>query len=153
MQNKIYHCGPIACDIDAMPLLNWESGIISTAGSGTTHVISIVGSRPTRPERNPLRPLRVVSSLSRASTRSRSQVWTGSGLPTTERGIRVLGTQFRHNVFVLVHLDRVLDSHQTLLQRIPVGSRCPVGVGTPKKSHTSIVCGRLGILRPCLAIW
>ena len=30
MQNEIYHCGPIACGIDAMPLLNWESGIIST---------------------------------------------------------------------------------------------------------------------------
>ena len=26
-QNEIYHCGPIACGIDAMPLLNWESGI------------------------------------------------------------------------------------------------------------------------------
>ena len=47
---KIYHCGPIACGIDAMPLLNWESGIISTAGRGTAHVISIVGSRPTRPK-------------------------------------------------------------------------------------------------------
>ena len=54
MQNETYHCGPIACGIDAMLLLNWESGVISTAGSGTTHVISIVGSRPTRPKRNPL---------------------------------------------------------------------------------------------------
>ena len=53
-QNEIYHCGPIACGIDAMPLLNWESGIISTAGSGTARVISIVGSWPTRPKRNPL---------------------------------------------------------------------------------------------------
>ena len=50
MQTEIYRCGPIACGIDAMPLLNWESGIISTAGSGTAHVISIV----TRPKRNPL---------------------------------------------------------------------------------------------------
>ena len=56
MQNEIYHCGPIACGIDAMLLLNWESGNISTAGSGTAHVISIVGSRPTRPKRNPLVP-------------------------------------------------------------------------------------------------
>ena len=53
MQNEIYRCGPIACGIDAMPLLNWESGIISTAGSGTAHVISIVGFRPARPKRNP----------------------------------------------------------------------------------------------------
>merc|ERR1712012_732384 len=43
MQNEIYQRGPIACGIDAMPLLNWESGIISTAGSGTDHVISVVG--------------------------------------------------------------------------------------------------------------
>ena len=48
MQNEIYHCGPLSCGNDAMPLLNWESGIISTAGSGTAHVISIVGSQPTR---------------------------------------------------------------------------------------------------------
>ena len=53
MQNEIYHCGPIACGIDAMLLLNWESGTISTAGSDTAHVISIVGSRP---KRNPLVP-------------------------------------------------------------------------------------------------
>ena len=46
MQNEIYHCGPIACGIYAMRLLNWESGIISTAGSGTAHVISIIGLRP-----------------------------------------------------------------------------------------------------------
>ena len=54
MQNEIYHCGAIACGIDAMPLLDWESGIISTPGRGTAHVISIVGSRPTSPKRNPL---------------------------------------------------------------------------------------------------
>ena len=53
MQNEIYLCGPIVCGIDAMLLLTWESGIISTAGSDTAHVISIVGSRPTRPKFNP----------------------------------------------------------------------------------------------------
>ena len=35
-------------------LANWESGIISTAGSGTAHVTSNVSSLPTRPKRNPL---------------------------------------------------------------------------------------------------
>ena len=35
--------GPIACGLDAMPVLNWESGCISTAGSGTDHVVSVVG--------------------------------------------------------------------------------------------------------------
>ena len=43
MQKEIYQRGPIACGIDAMPLLNWESGIISDAGSSVDHVISVVG--------------------------------------------------------------------------------------------------------------
>ena len=52
MQSEIYRCGPIACGIDAIPQLNWESGIIATAGSGTAHLDR--WSRPTRPKRNPL---------------------------------------------------------------------------------------------------
>merc|ERR1719389_1041269 len=43
MKKEIYKRGPIACGIDAMPLLNWESGIISKAGDGVDHVISVVG--------------------------------------------------------------------------------------------------------------
>ena len=43
MQKEIYQRGPIACGIDAMPLLNLESGIISDAGSSVDHVISVVG--------------------------------------------------------------------------------------------------------------
>ena len=43
MQKDIYQRGPIACGIDAMPLLNLESGIISDAGSSVDHVISVVG--------------------------------------------------------------------------------------------------------------
>ena len=43
MQKEIYQRGPIACGIDAMPLLNWESGIISDAGSSVDHVILVVG--------------------------------------------------------------------------------------------------------------
>merc|ERR1712066_738254 len=38
-----YHRGPIACGIDANPLLNYESGIIKTEGEGVDHVISVVG--------------------------------------------------------------------------------------------------------------
>ena len=49
MQNEIYHCGPIACGIDAMRIGNRELFPPLTA-----HVISIVGSRPTRPKFNPL---------------------------------------------------------------------------------------------------
>jgi len=43
MMKEIYNRGPIACGIDAMPLLNFEKGIISDAGSGVDHVISVVG--------------------------------------------------------------------------------------------------------------
>ena len=40
---SVFLCGPIACGIDATPVLNWESGCIYTAGSGIDHVISVVG--------------------------------------------------------------------------------------------------------------
>ncbi len=40
---EIYNRGPISCGIDAMPLLNYESGIIKEQGQGVDHVISVVG--------------------------------------------------------------------------------------------------------------
>jgi len=43
MQKEILARGPIACGIDAGPLLNWESGIIKSSGGGVDHVISVVG--------------------------------------------------------------------------------------------------------------
>merc|ERR1712187_1083474 len=43
MMKEIYSRGPIACGIDANPLLNYESGIIKTEGDGVDHVISVVG--------------------------------------------------------------------------------------------------------------
>jgi len=43
MQKEFYQRGPIACGIDALSFLNWESGIISDAGSSVDHVISVVG--------------------------------------------------------------------------------------------------------------
>merc|ERR1712228_298420 len=43
MQKEILARGPIACGIDAGPLLNWESGIIKNPGEGVDHVISVVG--------------------------------------------------------------------------------------------------------------
>merc|ERR1712173_307560 len=39
----IYSRGPISCGIDAMPLLNYESGIINKKGEGTDHVVSVTG--------------------------------------------------------------------------------------------------------------
>ena len=43
MQKEIYHRGPITCGIDAMPLLNYESGVMKKEGEGVDHVISVVG--------------------------------------------------------------------------------------------------------------
>jgi cathepsin X len=43
LQKEIYHRGPIACGIDAAPLLNYESGVIKTKGDSIDHVISVVG--------------------------------------------------------------------------------------------------------------
>jgi len=43
MMKEIYNRGPIACGIDAMPLLNFETGIAKGSGGGVDHVISVVG--------------------------------------------------------------------------------------------------------------
>lgn len=43
MQKEIFNRGPIACGIDAGPLLNFETGIASGNGGGVDHVISVVG--------------------------------------------------------------------------------------------------------------
>jgi len=43
MMKEILNRGPIACGIDAGPLLNWETGIATGEGEGIDHVISVVG--------------------------------------------------------------------------------------------------------------
>jgi cathepsin X len=43
MQQEIMNRGPISCGIDAMPLLNYESGIYTKRSFSTDHVISVVG--------------------------------------------------------------------------------------------------------------
>jgi len=43
MMKEIYHRGPISCGIDAMPMLNYESGIMKMQGNGADHVVSVVG--------------------------------------------------------------------------------------------------------------
>merc|ERR1739845_179987 len=39
MQKEIYNRGPVACGIDAMPLLNYESGVVVDSGNYVDHVI------------------------------------------------------------------------------------------------------------------
>lgn len=43
MAKEIYKNGPIACGIDAAPILNYTTGISTEKGGGTDHVISVVG--------------------------------------------------------------------------------------------------------------
>jgi len=43
MQAEIAANGPIACGIDAGPILNYTSGIATMEGEGVDHVISVVG--------------------------------------------------------------------------------------------------------------
>jgi len=43
MMKEIYQRGPIACGIDAQPLLNYEQGVVKTVGQSVDHVISVVG--------------------------------------------------------------------------------------------------------------
>jgi len=43
MQNEILKRGPIACGIDAGPILNYTSGIATDMGEGVDHVISVTG--------------------------------------------------------------------------------------------------------------
>merc|ERR1740127_61080 len=43
MMKEIYARGPIACGIDANPLRDYESGIVTEKSESTDHVISVVG--------------------------------------------------------------------------------------------------------------
>jgi cathepsin X len=43
MAKEIFQRGPIACGIDAAPILDYQGGIVSDPGSQIDHVISIVG--------------------------------------------------------------------------------------------------------------
>ena len=43
MAKEIYARGPIACGIDAAPILDYKGGVVSDAGMSIDHVISVVG--------------------------------------------------------------------------------------------------------------
>jgi len=43
MKNEIYNNGPIACGVDAEPLLNYTTGILMDDGIEINHVIEVVG--------------------------------------------------------------------------------------------------------------
>merc|ERR1712216_1054033 len=50
MQKEINANGPIACGIDAGPILNYTSGIASDAGDEVDHVVSVTGWGTDPPE-------------------------------------------------------------------------------------------------------
>jgi len=43
LQKEVFANGPIACGIDAAPILNYTTGISGLAGEGVDHVVSITG--------------------------------------------------------------------------------------------------------------
>ncbi|KAJ8613816.1 hypothetical protein CTAYLR_004893 [Chrysophaeum taylorii] len=43
MQKEIYERGPISCGIDALPILNYTTGIVDDFGTLVDHVVSVVG--------------------------------------------------------------------------------------------------------------
>jgi len=43
MMTEIFNRGPIACNIDAGPIVDYKTGIATSAGSGIDHSISVVG--------------------------------------------------------------------------------------------------------------
>mmetsp|Transcript_49561 Transcript_49561/g.91415 ORF Transcript_49561/g.91415 Transcript_49561/m.91415 type:complete len:650 (-) Transcript_49561:194-2143(-) len=43
MMKEIYHRGPIACNVDAQPLLHYKTGVVTAKGGETDHTISVVG--------------------------------------------------------------------------------------------------------------
>jgi cathepsin X len=43
MMKEIFNRGPISCGIDAVPLLNYQTGIVTKRSDNTDHVISVTG--------------------------------------------------------------------------------------------------------------
>jgi len=43
MMKEIFNRGPIACDIDAGPITDYKTGVVTASGSGVDHTISVVG--------------------------------------------------------------------------------------------------------------
>ena len=50
----------------------------------------------------------------------RAVVWRGSGIPSDQQGMKVLGTPLGHVDFVTQHLQSVTDEQRCLLERIPL---------------------------------
>ena len=78
---------------------------------GKTQVWNAAGIRP--PACDQLEQLARVSD-------PEARVWKGSGIPTAEQGVRILGTPLGHPDYVHSYLQNVLNEHGVLLSRIPL---------------------------------
>ena len=76
---------------------------------GKTQVWNAAGIRPPACD--------MLERIAQASD-SEARVWRGSEVPTSERGVRMLGTPLGHDDNV--HLTRTLAQHDVLLSRIPL---------------------------------
>ena len=61
----------------------------------------------------------VLDRAARAMDPNFTTVWRGSGVVPAEQGIRILCTPLGHEEYVRHHLDRTIQDHHELLQRIP----------------------------------
>ena len=48
-----------------------------------------------------------------------ARVWRGSGVPSAEQGVKILGAPLGHQDYVRRFLSKVSEKHQILLQHIP----------------------------------
>ena len=78
---------------------------------GKTQVWNSAGLRPVGCD--------TLDRVARATDPHFTTVWRGSGLPLSEQGIRILGTPLGHEEYVRSHLQRTIEAHTVLLERIP----------------------------------
>ena len=78
--------------------------------AGKTQVWNAAGDRPPACD--------LLERIAQASD-PKARVWKGSGVPTEEQGVRILGTPLGHLHYVQAFLRRVMAEHEVLLSRIP----------------------------------
>ena len=79
--------------------------------TGTTKVWNRAGVRP--------EACNILERIARQDDPT-AVVWKGSDIPTSEQGLKILGTPLGHPDFVERHLEHVARKQQVLLDRIPL---------------------------------
>ena len=110
--NDIYVLCPPARVVEVYGILQaelWRHAGIQING-GKTQVWNQAGVYPPRCE--------VLEQIARQED-PEATVWTGSGVPTEQQGVRILGAPLGHTDFVFAFLERKSRDHHVLLSRIP----------------------------------